>query len=175
MHAWTFDIKQNDQHFQNDIFKCIFSNENIWISINISLKFVLKCPINNIPALVQIMVWRRLGDKSLSESLMVRWRVTRAQWVKKLPYEQWHHHTIEALWFSVPQSHFCGTISYYDMITQALITCWHKPNGGWTEDPDFPQHTLPRLKLLRERRHCVRVALNKSQEGNMPCFIKNYA
>ena len=33
-----------------DIFKCIFLNENIWISINISLKFVPKCRINNIPA-----------------------------------------------------------------------------------------------------------------------------
>ena len=34
------------------MFKCIFLNENIWISINISLKFVPKGPINNIPALV---------------------------------------------------------------------------------------------------------------------------
>ena len=31
--------------------------ENVWISIKISLKFVPKDPINNIPALVQIMAW----------------------------------------------------------------------------------------------------------------------
>ena len=39
----------------NDIFKCIFLNENISISINISLKFVPKGPSNNILALVQIV------------------------------------------------------------------------------------------------------------------------
>ena len=37
--------------------KCIFLNDNVWITIKISLKFVPKDPINNIPALVQIMDW----------------------------------------------------------------------------------------------------------------------
>ena len=46
-------------------------NENEWISIKISLKFVPKGPINNIPALVQIMTWRRPGDKPLSEAMVV--------------------------------------------------------------------------------------------------------
>ena len=32
-----------------------------WISITISLKFVPKGPIDNIPALLQIMAWRRPG------------------------------------------------------------------------------------------------------------------
>ena len=40
------------------IFKCIFLNKNVWIWIKISLKFVPQGPINNIPALVQIMAWR---------------------------------------------------------------------------------------------------------------------
>ena len=31
-----------------------------------------RCPINSIPALVQIMAWCRLGDKPLSEPMMVR-------------------------------------------------------------------------------------------------------
>ena len=51
--------------------KRIFLNENVRISIMISLKFVPKGPINNIPALVQIMAWRRSGDKPLSEPMMV--------------------------------------------------------------------------------------------------------
>ena len=67
------------------IFKCIFFNENVYISIKISLKFVPKGPINNIPALVQIMAWRRTGDKPLSEPMMVSLLkhicVTRPQWV----------------------------------------------------------------------------------------------
>ena len=56
--------------FPNDIFKCIFLNENAWISIKISLKFVPKGPINKIPALVQIIAWRRSGDKPLSEPMI---------------------------------------------------------------------------------------------------------
>ena len=43
------------RRFPHDIFKCIFLNENVWFFIKISLKFVPKGPINNIPALVQVM------------------------------------------------------------------------------------------------------------------------
>ena len=46
-------------------------NENAWIAIKISLKFVPKGPINNIPELVQIMAWRLPGDKPLSQPVMV--------------------------------------------------------------------------------------------------------
>ena len=78
--------RQNGRHFPDDIFKWIFLNENVWISINISLKFDLWGPINNIPTLVQVMAWRRPGDKPLSEPMMVRVPthicVTRPQWVK---------------------------------------------------------------------------------------------
>ena len=81
----TLKPRQNGRHFAYGIFKHIFLNENVWISIKISLKFVPKGPINNIPALVQIMAWRRPGDKPLSEPMMVSWRthicVTRPQWV----------------------------------------------------------------------------------------------
>ena len=63
--------RQNCRHFADGIFKCIFLNENVTISLKISLAFVLKVQINNIPALVQIMAWRRAGDKPLSEPMMV--------------------------------------------------------------------------------------------------------
>ena len=62
----TLRTRQNGRHFADDIFKSIFLNENIWIPIKISLKFVPKDPINHIPALAQIMAWRRPGDKPLS-------------------------------------------------------------------------------------------------------------
>ena len=39
---------QNDHHFTNDIFKCIFFNENVSIAFTISLKFVRKGPITKI-------------------------------------------------------------------------------------------------------------------------------
>ena len=80
------EAETNGRHFADDIFKSIFLNENIWTPIKISLKFVPKGLINNIPALVKIMAWRRPGDKPLSEPMMVSLLthicVTRPQWVK---------------------------------------------------------------------------------------------
>ena len=81
----TMRPRQNGRHFADDTFKRIFMNENVRISINISLKFVPKGLINNTPASVQIMAWRRPGDKPLSEPMMVSLLthicVTRPQWV----------------------------------------------------------------------------------------------
>ena len=58
----TFRPKQDGRNFPNNIFKYI---------IQISLKYVPMGPINNNPALVQIMAWRQRGDKPLSEPVMV--------------------------------------------------------------------------------------------------------
>ena len=80
----TLRPRQNGCHFV-DMFKCIFLNENVWIPIKISLKFVPKGSINNNPALFQIMAWRRPSNKPLSEPMMVSSLmhicVTRPQWV----------------------------------------------------------------------------------------------
>ena len=71
----TLRSKQNGRHFEDDIFLRIFVNENIWIPIKISMKFVPKDPINNIPAaLAQIMAWCRPGDKP---PLIQWWLVSR--------------------------------------------------------------------------------------------------
>ena len=81
----TLRPRQDGRHFPDDIFKRIFLNENIRISIQISLKFVSNGIINNIPALVHIMAWRRTGDKPLFEPMIVSLPthicVTRPQWV----------------------------------------------------------------------------------------------
>ena len=87
----TLRPRQNGRQFPDDIFKCIFLNENIYTSIKISLKFVPTGTIDNIPSLFQIMDWRWSGDKPLSETMMARLLrhicVTRSQWVKKVvPY-----------------------------------------------------------------------------------------
>ena len=50
------------------IFKCILLKENIWLSINISLNFIPKDPMNNIASLVHKMLGA--GDKQLSEPMM---------------------------------------------------------------------------------------------------------
>ena len=66
----TLGSRQIFRHFANDIFKFIFLNENVWILLKIWLKFVPSVWINNFPALVQIMAWRRPGNKPLSEPYM---------------------------------------------------------------------------------------------------------
>ena len=81
----TLRPRQDGRHFPDDILKCNFLNENVWISLTISLKCVRKVRIYNIPSLVQILAWRRPGDKPLSEPMMVSLLthicVTRLQWV----------------------------------------------------------------------------------------------
>ena len=95
-HVNTLRPRQGGRHIPEDIFKYIFFNENVQISIKISLKFVLKGPTNNIPALVQIIAWRRQGDEPLSGPVMVSllthvW-VTRPQWVNGFSSGLLHWH-----------------------------------------------------------------------------------
>ena len=79
-------------------------------SIKISLKFIPKCPINNISALVQIMARCRPGDKPLSEPMMIilltHICVTRPQWIKCLCATlQWRHNERDGV--SNDQPHDC--------------------------------------------------------------------
>ena len=78
-----------------------------WMKI---LEFRLKChwklfPMNNIPALVQIMAWHRQGDKALPEPMMVSLLthicVTRPQWVNQEPL--YHHVDRRCYHISAPQ------------------------------------------------------------------------
>ena len=87
-------LRLNRRPLADDIFKCIFLNENEWILPSISLTFVLKVRMNIIPALVQIMAWRRPGDKPLSEPMMVSLLthicITQPQWVNILDFYNNH-------------------------------------------------------------------------------------
>ena len=82
----TLRQRQDGRHFADDFFMCIFFNENCCILVKVSLKYVRNGPIDNNPALVQILAWRRAGDKPLSEpvmiSLVTHICVTRRRWVK---------------------------------------------------------------------------------------------
>ena len=82
------------------IFQTTFSNAFSWMQmyefrLTISPKFVPEGPINNIPALVQIMTWCRQGDRPLSEPMLVRLSthgcVTRPQWGKIDCVIVWNH------------------------------------------------------------------------------------
>ena len=78
---------QNVRHFPDDIFERILVNEKLWISITVSPEFLTQCQVDNVPALVRIMVWRR---QATSHYLNQWWCsllthtcicVTRPQWV----------------------------------------------------------------------------------------------
>ena len=70
--------RQNGRHFLDDIFKCIFLNENVQISNKISLKFVLRVSINSVSALSrrQAIIWASDGlltDAYMRHSASVSW------------------------------------------------------------------------------------------------------
>ena len=54
----------------DDIFKCIFLNENDKILIQISLKLVPMSLIDNKLALVQVIGWHQRGDKPSPEPMI---------------------------------------------------------------------------------------------------------
>ena len=65
-------LGQNGRHFTDNIFWRIFLNENVKSWIQISLKCVPNGPIDNEPAFVQAMAWRRTGDKPLLEPMLTQ-------------------------------------------------------------------------------------------------------
>ena len=74
---------QNGRHFPDDIFKCICLNENVWISLKISAKLVVKVPIDIKPALVEKMAWHRPGESEpMMVNLLTHICVTWLPWVK---------------------------------------------------------------------------------------------
>ena len=91
-------VKQSPTHWGRDkmadIFQTIFSNAFSWMKmyefwLRFHRYFIPRGPINNIPAVVQIMACRRPGDKPLYEPVMVKLMthicVIRPQWVKYRP------------------------------------------------------------------------------------------
>ena len=77
------------------VFQTVFSNRFSWMKI---YEFRLKFHnFNNIPALLQIMAWRRPGDKPLSELMMVSLLthicVTQPHWFNaEIISISWRHH-----------------------------------------------------------------------------------
>ena len=124
----TWRPRQNGRSFADDTFKFIFLNENVRISIKNSLKFVPIGPIDNIPEFVHIMVWRRPGEKPLSEPMMVRLPthlcVTRPQWVKYNFSEK--RHARDAMLWVHPSSYldFNITLIYYWFPLGTIMHCW---------------------------------------------------
>ena len=105
----TLRPRQDGCLFPDDIFKSIFFNENVQILIRTSLTFVPKAPINNIPALDQIMAWRRQATSHyLNQWWLVYWRIYASLGLNDLTRtiianRTWRYLPIRwALWSSCP-------------------------------------------------------------------------
>ena len=152
--------RQNGRHFADDRFKCIFFHQNIWISINISLKFVPNGQVNNIPALVQIMACRQQGDKPLSDPMMFNLLthicVTRPQWINSVFY-------LLTTWL-------------INWSTDWLIPGWHLP--GWIDlliGPNkAPQSRGTQLSLKFHLRLFLRDPLTKVIIGSTSHYLNQW-
>ena len=58
----TTRLRQNGRHVADDIFKCDLLNDEVIISVIISLKFVTQCPINNMQALISKPMMAKFSD-----------------------------------------------------------------------------------------------------------------
>ena len=88
-----FPHGQTGPQFGRRHFHIIFLHENDKIPIRISLKIVLKSPIDNKPELVQVMAWLWTGEMPLPEPMMTKvyWRIYAALGGDELSLEQMHH------------------------------------------------------------------------------------
>ena len=117
--------RQNGRHFTTDIFKCIFLNEHVSISLNISLKFVPGGQIKGVPVLLQIIAWCRPGGSPREQS---SWGQHGAhlghRWAPCWPHEPYYHGSLsEPRMISLPTD-ICNVPSGLinkDCVTKIII------------------------------------------------------
>ena len=116
----TLRPRQNGHHFQTTFWN-VFSWKKIYIyiAINILLKFVPNGPINNVPALVLIMAWRRPGDKPFSEPMMISLLTHIC-----VTWPWWVNHILHGLFDDT------GAIMWLPHVIMWLPQCqWSNPEG----------------------------------------------
>ena len=130
--------------FANDIF--IFFNGNIWLLNDLSLEFVSKVQLNNIPTLFYILTWRPPGDKPFSEpvmaSLLTHICVTRPLWINLflsssltcpkdfcettageiLTHDTWWDHVASNNLFNIFAWMFCWRVGIKSL-SEPMLTC----------------------------------------------------
>ena len=129
----TLKPRYNGCHLPDEIFKCVFLNKNVWISIEISLWFVPHGPVSKIAALVQILAWGPPGDQPLSEPMVANLPmhicVTRPDYPSICTiYHQKHH---SGYYSSMEPETLCSVsiVSYFDIL---ISKCKTKTGGRKT-------------------------------------------
>ena len=155
--------RQNGRYFAYDIFKSNFLNENIWISwIDISLIFVYKCPINNIPALGQIIAWRRPGDKPLPEAMMISLLthicVPRPQWIKIETLLSLAAHKL----IVITTSFSVMTVSVFSVLSSVLLSVLPQSRPNFSRIQKSLQQINPSTKSVMD---CMMERLEQKTVG----------
>ena len=115
--------RQNGRHLADEFFQCIYLTA--WISMKISMKFVPKSLIDNMPASVQIMAWRRTGDKPLSDPMMTQFTDAYIYiYINRLQWPKWIRHFKI---MRVSNSDVETTVKFSgDWVTHASESCYHE-------------------------------------------------
>ena len=165
--------KRNRCHFADDIFKCIFLNKNVLISIEISLKFFPKDPINNIPSSVQIMHWRWPCNKPLSEPAMVSLLphicITLPQWVNTL--ESMVYMPANEIYFMTSKIYLHIHVLYTHNISVAYILYIPCMSLGFQRGEKLDTHVHIVLHKLKHSKHCQN---NHTDRTTMQKFMQKY-
>ena len=115
-------VRQNGWRFADDAFKRISWMKMLWFWLEFHW-FVPRSPINNIPALVQMMAWHRSGDKPLSKPISVYWRIYAPFGLNELS----NYHPSHVGWhFRWTQSAFPGLSIHYEW--------WYQKSHGWVKN-----------------------------------------
>ena len=167
----TLRPRQNGRHNTDDNFRLIFLNENVKFSTKISLKFVPKGPIDNIPALVKVMAWRRSCVSLVVVSLLTHICVTRPQWVNTLgPRQNCLHFDIfkciflnENTWIWIKISlEFAAKSTNNNMPALIRIMAWCRPSD----------RQLSESMMVRLRTHtCVTRSQQLNDLFTKPCLF----
>ena len=120
----TLRPRQNGRHFADDTFKRIFMNENVRVSINISLKFVPKGLINNIPALVQILA---CADQATSHYLnqwwSIYWRIYASLGLNELSDHN-HFNVLDEIGYLIPDFNGAAVREWIIEFIRTLLCTW---------------------------------------------------
>ena len=122
---WCINIlrpRQNGRHFADDTFKYIFLNENVIISAKIPLTFVPEVPINNIPALVQIIV----GADQATRHYLNQWWLDYQRIYASLGLNELKHRCTDCQLYIV---RWLGTLKEYQVIHYNM-TVWILMGNG---------------------------------------------
>ena len=89
-HANTLRPWQNGRHLPDDILKCTYWMKICQFRLIFHWSFSSRGPINNIPALAQIMAWRRIGDKTLSEPILTQITEAYMRYLGEMSQTHWY-------------------------------------------------------------------------------------